>query len=155
MKFWLVVIALLVAYWGYEQHDGSVQSAVARDAVSNQYQQPDIAGRENPALLQAFQQRQSELLVAGAGRVTKILPDDNKGSRHQRFVLQVNPQQTVLIAHNIDLAPRIEHLAEDDVVEFSGQYEWNNKGGVIHWTHHDPQGRHPGGWLKHNGQTYE
>jgi hypothetical protein len=150
MKFWLVAIALLLAYVGYEQHD------VAAEDVSNIQHELDTADAlDNPALLQAFEQRQSELLVTGVGRVTKLLKDDNKGSRHQRFILQVNPQQTVLIAHNIDLAPRIDTLAEGDRVHFSGQYEWNNKGGVVHWTHHDPQGRHPGGWLKHNGQTYQ
>jgi hypothetical protein len=41
-----------------------------------------------------------------------------------------------------------------DYVEFNGQYEWNAKGGVVHWTHHDPQGRHETGWVKHNGHNY-
>lgn len=150
MKLWLVVLALFVAYLGYEQHD-----ATARDVSNVQHEAINAESLENPALLQAFDQRKSKLLVQGEGRVTKVLKDDNKGSRHQRFILQVNPQQTILIAHNIDLAPRIESLSEGDVVTFSGQYEWNNKGGVVHWTHHDPQGRHPGGWLKHRGRTYE
>lgn len=150
MKLWLVVLALFVAYLGYEQHD-----ATARDVSNVQHEAINAESLENPALLQAFDQRKSKLLVQGEGRVTKVLKDDNKGSRHQRFILQVNPQQTILIAHNIDLAPRVESLSEGDLVTFSGQYEWNNKGGVVHWTHHDPQGRHPGGWLKHRGRTYE
>jgi hypothetical protein len=61
----------------------------------------------------------------------------------------------LLVTHNIDLAPRIYDVREGDDVSFSGVYEWNPEGGVIHWTHHDPDGRHPGGWLKHNGKTYQ
>ena len=87
--------------------------------------------------------------------VKLILPDDNKGSRHQRFILQLNSGQTLLIAHNIDIAPRITVLRQGDEVMFRGQYEWNPEGGVVHWTHHDPRGQHADGWLKHEGQTYE
>jgi hypothetical protein len=32
---------------------------------------------------------------------------------------------------------------------------WNEKGGVVHWTHRDPGGRHMAGWLAHNGKTYQ
>ena len=42
-----------------------------------------------------------------------------------------------------------------DTVQFYGEYEWNKKGGVMHWTHKDPRNRHTHGWLKHNGRVYE
>ena len=93
--------------------------------------------------------------VRGSGTVTRVLADDNDGSRHQRFILQVAGGRTLLVAHNIDLAPRISGLKVGDTVEFYGEYEWNDRGGVIHWTHHDPNGRHVGGWLKHAGRTYQ
>ncbi len=103
----------------------------------------------------AYATQAGDLQVSSSGTVVKILPDDNKGSHHQRFILKLSNSQTVLVAHNIDLAPKITSLRRGDIVEFNGEYEWNSKGGVIHWTHHDPAGRHQGGWLKHNGSIYE
>jgi hypothetical protein len=109
----------------------------------------------NDALLkQAYESQQSDLQVQGDGAVVRLLPDDNDGSRHQRFILKLDSNQTLLVAHNIDLAPRILALSVGDRVEFYGEYEWNSQGGVMHWTHHDPDGRHPDGWLKHDGQIY-
>jgi hypothetical protein len=107
------------------------------------------------ALRRAFEQHTSNLQVEGQGAVKRILPDDNDGSRHQRFILELSSGQTLLIAHNIDVAPRILGLREGDEVAFRGEYEWNSQGGVIHWTHHDPEGRRPGGWLEHKGMKYE
>ena len=109
----------------------------------------------NTVLAQAFDKQQSDIQVKGEGTVVKVLADDNDGSRHQRFILDLGSGQTLLVAHNIDLAPRIPSLSTGDTVEFFGEYEWNHKGGVIHWTHHDPQGRHVSGWLKHRGSTYQ
>lgn len=106
------------------------------------------------ALSTAFERRQSDVQVQGQGEVYRILSDDNDGSRHQRFILRLESGQTLLIAHNIDLAPRIASLRIGDLVEFYGEYEWNSKGGVVHWTHHDPRGTHADGWLKHGGRTY-
>jgi len=106
-------------------------------------------------LKQAYQNHQSELQIQGSGTVSRVLPDDNIGSRHQKFILRLDSRQTLLVAHNIDLAPRIPNLKVGDVVQFYGEYEWNDKGGVIHWTHRDPGNRHAHGWLKHQGKTYE
>lgn len=104
---------------------------------------------------QAYERRQSDLQVEGEGKVIKVLADDNKGSKHQRFLLRMDSGQTLLVAHNIDLAPRLAGLRAGDSVAFFGEYEWNEKGGVIHWTHHDPRGAHPAGWLKYQGRTYQ
>ena len=104
---------------------------------------------------QAFANRESDVQVEGSGQVVRVLSDDVDGDRHQRFILRIGSSQTLLIAHNIDLAPRLPRLQVGDTVEFFGEYEWNNQGGVVHWTHRDPRGRHVDGWLKYNGRTYQ
>lgn len=106
-------------------------------------------------LARAFEQGASNLQVEGQGLVRRVLSDDNDGSRHQRFIVALSSGQTLLISHNIDLAPRVAGLREGDTVSFSGEYEWNPEGGVIHWTHHDPRKRHPPGWIRHNGEVYQ
>ncbi len=116
---------------------------------------PSVSMANDQVLKQAYQSQQSDVQVRGSGIVIRVLRDDNVGSRHQKFILKLESRQTLLVAHNIDLAPRVANLNVGDRIEFNGEYEWNSKGGVLHWTHHDPQGRHEDGWLKHNGRTYQ
>ena len=125
------------------------QSNLQRDKLQGQ----DAQGVQ--LIERAFERRQSNLQVHASGQVIAVLADDNEGSRHQKFILKLNNGQTVLVAHNIDLAPRITSLAKGDIVEFFGEYEYSDKGGVIHWTHHDPANKHVAGWLKHQGRTYQ
>jgi cold shock CspA family protein len=106
-------------------------------------------------LSNAYKYQTSNFQIEGSGRVVRLLSDDNDGSRHQRFIVRLSSGQTLLVAHNIDLAPRIDSLAEGDAIRFYGQYEWNEKGGVIHWTHNDPSGSHVAGWIEHNGKRYQ
>lgn len=111
--------------------------------------------QSDAALASAYEEHQNDLQVTGSGVVIRILADDSNGGRHQRFILELGSGQTLLVAHNIDVAPRIPALAVGDEVEFHGVYEWNDEGGVIHWTHHDPAGVHEPGWLEHNGTVYQ
>lgn len=146
----LPVVILLVVIWQfYFEHSSSSSQPSAAQPVtlSNSV--------SNPELLRAYNSRIAKVQIKGQGTIIKLLKDDLDGSHHQRILLKVNPNQTLLIAHNIDLAPRIDNLRVGDILEFYGEYVWNNKGGVLHWTHHDPRGRHLGGWLRYKGKTFQ
>lgn len=151
MKRLLLIVAIATAlYVGYGKTNGFRQFTGAQPT----YTSIEQAGSSD--LIQAaFNEQRSGVQVQGEGVVSKLLSDDTDGSRHQRFILTLPSGQTLLVAHNIDLAPRIASLKSGDPVAFNGVYEWNAKGGVIHWTHHDPAGRHEAGWLRHAGQTYQ
>jgi hypothetical protein len=126
-------------------------------AVTSSLVKPAVlpSGKGGSDILDAFKKQQSDVQVRGKGTVSRLLQDDNEGSRHQKFILNLANGQTVLVAHNIDLAARIPGLKTGDNIEYYGEYEWNEKGGLLHWTHDDPAGRHEDGWLKHKGKTYQ
>ena len=132
----LVVLALLA--WYVNQQDGDVHQAPATDSG---------------LVEQAYAERRSGVWAEVDGRVKRLLADDNEGSRHQRFILALDSGHTVLVAHNIDLAKRVP-LLQDSHVRLRGRYEWNDRGGVIHWTHHDPDGSTAGGWVRHGDTVY-
>ena len=113
-----------------------------------------VAGGD-AALARAFDTQASDLEVEGQGTVVRVLADDEEGARHQRFVIRLDSGQTLLIAHNTDVAPRVDGLAVGDVVAFRGVYEWSAEGGTVHWTHRDPGGAHAAGWLRRDGRVYE
>ncbi len=141
----LLLLLLAAAYFGlWSPNEDDAPAGVELDRVESQ-------GR----IEQAFRNRATDLQLTLEGRVKRVLADDREGSRHQRFIINVESGRTLLVAHNIDLAPRVKNLKAGDRVQIHGVYEWNEKGGVVHWTHHDPQGRHEGGWIRHQGRTYQ
>ena len=103
----------------------------------------------------AFTREASGTVMRVSGRVDRLLADDRDGSAHQRFIIATGSGTTLLIAHNIDLAPRLDGLAAGDTVEVYGEYEWNDKGGLIHWTHKDPGGKHSPGYIEWRGRRYQ
>jgi hypothetical protein len=138
-KLLLAIFLVAVGHIGYARHDTTANPAPESKSISS-----NRLGSEA-----------SHTQVHGVGVVSRILPDENNGTRHQRFIIRLQSGQTLLVAHNIDLAPRIDDLKKGDAVEYSGEYEWNSKGGVVHWTHRDPSGRHVAGWLKHDGRVFQ
>ncbi|MCU4398632.1 DUF3465 domain-containing protein [Acinetobacter junii] len=145
-----IIVVLIAAYVGIDLkqnnlNDNVVQTSIVEEAaVDNQHK-----------IMKAYKQQISNIQVQSKGEVKAILADDNDGSRHQKMILKLENGLTVLVAHNIDLAPRVEGLRKGEIVEFYGEYEYSPKGGVIHWTHHDPQGKHVDGWLKYQGKSYQ
>ena len=153
----LVLIVVVLCIIGYRRGlfdsflEGrqSVSEAVEVEATSGAAE-TSLGAREVERL---FQQQLSGQEVEIRGRVQRILPDDTEGSPHQRFVLELVTGQTLLVAHNLDIAQRVP-LQAGDPIEARGEYEWNEQGGVLHWTHHDPNGQRRGGWILHGGTRY-
>lgn len=131
---------------------GLAACAPSTDAVD-----PPVAAVSAPrdTVAAAVRAHAQDVDVEGRGTVWRLLPDDRKGSPHQRFLLRLDDGTRVLVAHNLDLAPRLDGLATGDAVEFRGEYVWNAKGGTLHWTHDDPRGSHPDGWLRWRGRVYQ
>ena len=141
-KILITVVLLVGAWFGYDLSCSVQWQNEAATATVSQLQ--DVIAT-----------RRSSTQVQGSGTVTRVLSDDNDGSRHQRFILRLPSGESLLIAHNIDLAPRVTGLQAGDTVSFNGEYEWNDRGGVVHWTHDDPRGSHIDGWVEHNGRRYQ
>ena len=175
MKLIVAVLALVAAYSARDQFGGFDAGRSPADGVGGVSRtsssgvpvgattgKPAAAPSATPStdaaevakLLAAVRNRESDVLVRVPAVVVKTLPDDENPPRHQRFLIAVGDAAPILVAHNIDLAPRVP-IAKNDRVEVHGEFEWNDKGGVIHWTHRDPARRHRDGKIKFAGRTYE
>lgn len=105
------------------------------------------------AAIDAYRKTDDGRWIEDSGFITRLLSDDRDGVRHQRFVVQLPGRQTLLIAHNTDIAKRVP-VGVGDRVRFRGLYEWNELGGLVHWTHHDPHGIEDGGWISLRKKIY-
>lgn len=114
-------------------------------------QQPDDA-----AIVSDFNNHQSTVEVTADGTVVRLLPDRSSSTgSHEQFIVKLSSGNlTVEVEHNISIGARAP-VKEGDHVIVHGEYIWNAQGGLIHFTHHDPQGSHEGGYIQDNGQTYD
>jgi len=137
----LVAIAV-VAYWLDQRRGAADDGTVGSGSIGN------------AAIGQAFEERRSGVWVTGEGEIVHLLPDDRRPPRHQLFLVELTQGHTIKISHNVDLAPQVP-VQKGSRISFRGRFEFNDKGGVVHWTHRDPSGRKPGGWLEYLGKTYK
>jgi hypothetical protein len=167
LKEIVLFIILGIGLWWY--HDNSSVNLADKSHLQQQFSDSVKSIKANltkPPVLaspmkfqtvsieQAQAKNMDKVYVVGRGKVIRILPDDNIGNKHQRFILQVS-NGTILVLHNIDLAPRLLGLQLGDKISFAGEYVRNKQGGVVHWTHRDPYNHHLSGWLLYHGKTYQ
>lgn len=140
----LLALAALAGLWLLRSRPATEQVALV-----------DEGAAAEDSLRAAFDEHAQGRVILVRGRVERTLADDRDGSPHQRFIIGTDSGLTVLIAHNLDLAPRLEGLAPGELVTVLGEYEWNEKGGLMHWTHDDPQGQHVAGYIDWRGKRYQ
>lgn len=154
----LLLVAVGVAVFVYEwQHRDQLGFVKPQPVASAPSTAPDSALDDNARVAALFAAHRSDEVVEITGRVVKLLEDDEEGDRHQRFLLQVGEQPLLLlVAHNIDIGQRVP-VTEGDELRVRGEYEWSEKGGVLHWTHRNParNPRHEGGFIQLGGKRYE
>ncbi len=121
---------------------------------------PNAAGSgapiDNAVVCKAYAQHLSGIEVDAAGTVTRLLgTHPGVQSPHTGFLVELQPcGVTVRVEANTDFTGVVPIRRGDDVV-LRGEYEYYGQGGVIHWTHRDPRGRHPSGYVKVGGTTYQ
>ncbi|MDF1700176.1 MAG: DUF3465 domain-containing protein [Planctomycetota bacterium] len=158
----LVILLILTGVWLWQRQQAKTDDGPPPDAGSRPANPDPGASAKAPpaeapndpgALARAVAQQRSGVWVESSGRIVHLLKDDREPPRHQRCLVDILDGHTIKISHNIDLAPRVP-WRKGQKIGFRGRFEWNDKGGVVHWTHHDPQGRKQGGWLQVDGKRY-
>ena len=72
---------------------------------------------------------------------------------HETFKV-ATPSGSLEIVDNVSLAPKVPVLP-GDTIEVRGEYiPRSQHGPLVHWTHHDPTGRHEDGFIRFRGQVY-
>lgn len=111
---------------------------------------------DDAAIVNDFHNHQSNVEVTADAIVVRLLADSASSTgTHERFIIKLSSSDvTIEVEHNISIGVRAP-VKEGDHVIVHGEYIWNSQGGLIHFTHHDPQGTHEGGYIQAGGTTYD
>lgn len=98
-------------------------------------------------------QRRVDFVEGGSLVVSKVLPDDRSGLKHQKWVVRLSNGKEMEAVYNLDMCPRVP-INVGDKIAMGGQFVWTNKGALLHWLHHDPRGNRPDGFVYAKGQFH-
>jgi hypothetical protein len=109
------------------------------------------------AVCTAYQAGRSHVEVVADGTVTRLL-GTHAGieSPHEGFLFRLGSGCSLIVRveSNVDFTGSFP-LDRGEHVVVKGEYEYYPRGGVIHWTHRDPRGRHEGGYVQVDGKIYD
>ncbi|AFY00753.1 DUF3465 domain-containing protein [Bdellovibrio bacteriovorus] len=129
------------------------QNRQSEDSSYEQSASLDESASDSDLVRAVNDRRREDFVEGGSLTVVKILPDDSSGLEHQKWVVRLSNGELMQAVYNLDMCPRVP-LKVGDVIAMGGQFIWTNKGGLLHWLHHDPRGRRPDGYVYVNGQYY-
>ncbi len=116
--------------------------------------QSPSAGFGDAEAIRAQQLQLVKVPITVTAPVKKMLKYDDKGLPHEKFLMVLSNGTTLLVAHDTKMAPYVP-VQPGDTVTVHGEFIWNEKGGLIHWTHHSDTPKHQGGYIDFNGKRYE
>lgn len=161
----------------FSQFEGSVQAKASTEEIKLVNDALNPKDKTYPSGAQAYQQRKSNTEVLDYGTVSKVLPEDNQGNKHQLFMLKLDSGVTVRVAHNTSIAEEVPDLKLGQRLGIKGEFihkddlrkmksldlakfglktadldvilkgPGTDMAGLIHWTHRVPKGDHEPGGI--------
>lgn len=113
----------------------------------------------NAAVYDAWRAARSHVEVTAEGTIARVLGTRaGPSGAHEGFLLHLagagGRGLTVRVEDNVALTGAIP-LAEGEHVEVRGEYIFDARGGIVHYTHRDPRGRHAAGYVLAGGKLYQ
>jgi len=111
----------------------------------------------NAQICSLYASGRSGVEVIGQGTVLAVIGTHaGPSGEHEGFLVKLERQCDLLlrIEANVGITGSIP-LHEGETVTVKGQFEDDPTGGMIHWTHHDPAGRHVAGYVIAGGKIYQ
>ncbi len=116
-------------------------------------------GAGNGIVYDAWRAGRSHVEVTAIGSVARMLGTRvGPSGAHEGFLLHLNGSAghglTVRVEDNVDITGPIP-LAEGKAVEVKGEYIFDSRGGIVHYTHRDRRGRHVAGYVLVDTKLYQ
>lgn len=77
----------------------------------------------------------------------------NTRCEHEAFDVQTASGPAEIV-DNVDIAPRVPVQPGDRIQVRGEMVHDQGRAPLVHWTHHDPEGTHEGGFIRLRGREY-